>query len=90
MNQLELLKRWLDHKGIIYTTNDEEVIDLKRVYISMSEHPDDFISVIYGHGSYGHNWGLLEVYVYGQQDVIGFLSALQVSKIIEKELKLYA
>jgi hypothetical protein len=67
----------LDKAGIPWSDASE----VKPYYIMHRTLGDGF-SVIYGHGSYGSDEGLLELSYIGEDDVIGHLTAEEVFQII--------
>lgn len=73
-SQFDYLVSYLDTFKINYQRNDDEHI--KRIYMSNDK---GSFSVIYGYGTYGYYYGLLEVSV-NKQEPLGFLSSVDVIK----------
>lgn len=84
-SQFEILKSFLDVHMFDYKIVSDDFINRLHLY---DENGYKYLSVIYGVGTYGVRWGLLEIqglltYEEEQQDsVLGFLTAKEVAKRI--------
>ncbi len=85
MTQLEILKNYLDVFEIPYEINDDQFME--RIYLCNGEFL--YLSVIHGRGSYGFDWGLLEIQglltdeEMKNDSVLGYLTAIEIANRID-------
>lgn len=86
MTELEKLKKYLDENGIRNEWNSV-LSDMDQIIVYDPKHETRLWDVVSHYGSYGGDRGLLEIYGSLCTDVIGWLTADDVIKIIENHKK---
>lgn len=86
MTELEKLKKYLDENGIRNEWNSV-LSDMDQIIVYDPKHENRLWDVVSHYGSYGGYRGLLEIYGSLCTDVIGWLTADDVIKIIENHKK---
>ena len=86
MTELEKLKKYLDENGIRNEWNSV-LSDMDQIIVYDQKHENRLWDVVSHYGSYGGDRGLLEIYGSLCTDVIGWLTADDVIKIIKNNKK---
>ena len=81
---MNTLRRWLDSQDIKWVDRSDQIMKRTHFWIG-----DNEWSVIFGEYSYGGAQGLLECWTknVNNGEPLGYLSAADVIKLIEKEIK---
>ena len=91
MSQFEILRKWATVMKLDFRDASELNGSILRLHFY--EGVNQYLSVIYGNGTYGSNWGLLEIQGLLTEEelkndsVVGYLTALEICTRIDKHLR---